>query len=326
MNTIPSPAPANTAPTQQPNSILTPTIFHEDWWLNAATNGGYEVAEVSLGDKVVGRLPYFRKKFYGMNWGALPTLTHFLGPAVDEGPGNINTRFIRHLEITRELIEKLPPASYTRIKCHHAVRDVIPFQEQKFKTTVQFTWEIHPQPKETLWENIRDKRRGAIRRGEKAVKVSQLDDPAAFIRFYAANLGTKGIQSNIDLPIATRIIEECLARQRGKILAATDIKTGAIHACVFYAWDSRAAYYIMTTRTPESSNGAIALLVWHAMQDASERQLIFDFDGLATPGSIMFYAGFGGTVEARYVATKMSIPVRVANAMREILNKGQFFY
>jgi hypothetical protein len=323
---MPAPAPENAEGTEQSNSVLTPTIFHEDWWLNAATYGGYEVAEVLMGGQIVGRLPYFRKKLYGMNWAALPALTHFLGPAVDEGVGNLHTRFIRRLEITRELIQKLPPASFIRVKCHHDVPDVIPFQELKFRATVQFTWEIHPQPEEILWANIRDKRRGAIRRGEKAVNVSQLDDPVAFIRFYTSNLDTKGMNSNIDLTAATQIIEACLARNRGKIIAATDIKTGALHAAVFYAWDSRAAYYIMTTRTQESSNGAIALLVWHATRDAASRRLIFDFDGLATPGSIMFYAGFGGAVEPRYVATKMSIPVRVANAMRGLLNKEQFFY
>ena len=105
------------------NEFLTPTVFHEDWWLNAATNGAYEVAEVSNGGKVVGRLPYFRMRKLGMTWGALPALTHFLGPAVDEGVGNANRRFVHRLEITRELIHKLPPARFTRIKCQRGIPD-----------------------------------------------------------------------------------------------------------------------------------------------------------------------------------------------------------
>jgi hypothetical protein len=35
---------------------LVPTIFHEDWWLEAATGGRFEVAEVAAGGRVVGRL------------------------------------------------------------------------------------------------------------------------------------------------------------------------------------------------------------------------------------------------------------------------------
>jgi len=37
----------------------------------------------------------------------LPTLTHFLGPAVDEADGSLVTRFHHRLAITRELIAKL---------------------------------------------------------------------------------------------------------------------------------------------------------------------------------------------------------------------------
>jgi hypothetical protein len=308
------------------NEVLTPTIFHEDWWLNAATNGAYEVAEVSNDGRIVGRLPYYRVRRYGMIWGALPTLTHFLGPAVDEGNGSINTRFIRRLEITRELIQKLPPANYTRIKCHRGVRDVIPFQEQKFRTSVQFTWEVAPQPEEDLWEALRNKPRGAIRRAEKSVDIVPFDDPAAYIRSCIANLDTKGIRSNIDMAAALRIIEACLARQRGRILIAKDKTTGEMHAGTFFAWDAGSVYYLMTTRSAAANNGAGTALVWHALRDAARRQLIFDFDGLATPGSIMFYTGFGGTVEPRYVATKMSLPVRAASALLGLINREQFFY
>ena len=84
-----------------------PTIFHEDWWLDAATNGQYEVAEVASGGSVFGRLPYRMTSRFGMKWCTAPELTYFLGPAVDEGTGNVYTRFMRKLEITRDLIRKL---------------------------------------------------------------------------------------------------------------------------------------------------------------------------------------------------------------------------
>jgi Acetyltransferase (GNAT) domain len=322
MTPAPSSSPEDSVNRAPVDSVLTPTIFHEDWWLTAATNGAYEVVETSLGDKVVGRLPYFRKKFYGMNWGALPALTHFLGPAVDEGPGSINTRFIRRLEITRELILKLPPASFTRIKCHRGVPDVIPFQEQKWRTNVQFTWEVEPAPEETLFMNLRNKPRNAIRRAE----FFQLDDPNEFIRFYSANLAAKGIKSNIDLDAALRIITAALSRSRGQMMVAKAKVDGALHAATFYAWDSHSLYYLMSTRNENGHSGAMAALVWHAIRDAAARKLVFDFDGLATPGSIMFYAGFGGSVQPRYVATRMTIPVRIANAVRGLMDKEQFFY
>ena len=38
--------------------LLTPTIFHESWWLDIATEGRYEVVEVTQNGEVLGRLPY----------------------------------------------------------------------------------------------------------------------------------------------------------------------------------------------------------------------------------------------------------------------------
>jgi hypothetical protein len=52
------------------------------------------------------------------------------------------------------------------------------------------------------------------------------------------------------------------------------------------------------------------------MQDAAQRQLIFDFGGLTAASSVLFFAAFGGSVAPRYVATKASLPVRVG---RELL-------
>jgi len=306
------------------NTVLAPTIFHEDWWLNAATNSTHEMAEVSNSGTVVGRLPYCRARKYGLAWSALPELTHFLGPAVDEGNGSINTRFIRRLEITRDLIAQLPRAHFMQIKCHHGVSDVIPFQEQKFRTSVQFTHEIQPAAEDVLWKNLRHERRRVITRAQETLDISAYDDIPAYMHFYNANLVSKGIKSTLNNVACSRVIEACLARGRGRILAAKD-KNGVLQAATFCVWDATSMYYLMTTRSETSGNGAVSALVWEAMKDAASRQLIFDLDGLATHGSIMFYAGFGGTVAPRYVATRMSLPIQMAYTLLRSSSEHQWF-
>jgi hypothetical protein len=307
------------------NIVLTPTIFHEDWWLDAATDGAYKVAEVSTGGSVVGRLPYCLGRKLGLKWGALPALTHFLGPAVDEGEGGINRRFIRRLEITRDLIRQLPDAHFLRIKCHRAVREVIAFQEQKFRTSVQFTYEVHPAAKDTLWSNFRHERRRVILKAEALLDIAPFDDPEVYLRFYLANLKEKGIKSKLNETACLRLIKASMERGRGQILAAKD-KKGDLQAAIFCVWDAGAVYYLMTTRTASSDNGAVSALIWRVIQDAAQQNLIFDLDGLATPGSIMFYAGFGATVEPRYVATKMSFPVTMAREALTLLGHEQYFF
>jgi hypothetical protein len=295
-------SPATTALVSADPDLLAPTIFHETWWLDVATEHAYSVAEVSSGGKVVGRLPYLLSRRKGLPHIIMPTLTHFLGPAVLEGEGSSNTRFLKRLNITRELITKLPHAISYEMVCHAGVTDVIAFQAENFGTTVQFTHEVHPLPEQELWTKMRDKTRNVIRRAQEQYDVVCLTDQQAFIDFYARNLQQK---SYLDLSVCARIIEACLARRRGRILAARspDGRLAAANLCV---WDSRSAYYLMATRASNAGNGAGSLLVWKAMLDATSRKLIFDTDGIASEGDILFFAGFGGEVRPRYVAERFT--------------------
>jgi len=282
---------------------LSPTIFHESWWLDVATDHTYSVAEVSSGGKIIGKLPYLLSRRKRLSHIVMPTLTHFLGPALVEGEGSANTRFLRRLNTTRELIAKLPPAISCEIKCHAGVTDVIAFQAENFQTTVQFTHEVHPLPEQELWKRMRDKTRNVIRRAQEQYDVVPLDDSQAFIEFYARNLQRK---SYLDLSVCAKIIQSCISRQRGRILAARSRK-GDLVAANFCAWDAKSAYYLMSTRADNSGNGAGSLLVWNAILEATSRKLVFDMDGLASEGGILFFAGFGAEVRPRYVAERFTV-------------------
>ena len=305
---------------------MTPTIFHEDWWLNAATSGGYETVEVMDKGKTVGRLPYYRRRKFGIMWGALPPLTHFLGPAVDVGSGSITSRFNRRLEVTRELLGKLPPSHFTKIKCHHGIREVIAFQDMKFRTSVQFTYEIAPQPEDMLLKNMNQNTRRNLRSIEEgAVYVNDVD-PAEYLAFYDRNLSEQGRRNHLDLAICKNLLTLSLDRGVGKFYAQRNM-AGELIAGVFCVWDDVASYYLMTSRSSKAGSGAITWLIWEAIKDAAKRGLIFDFDGLGGGGSIQIYNGFGGSIEPRYTATRMSLPMTISHdIVRRLLNKEQYFY
>jgi hypothetical protein len=297
-----SPVTVPCAETSATPDLLAPTIFHESWWLDVATDHRYSVAEVSSGGKIVGKFPYLLIKRKGLSHIVMPTLTHFLGPALAEGEGSANTRFLRRLAITRELIAKLPSAIAYEIKCHAGVTDVIAFQAENFQTTVQFTHEVHPMPEQELWKRMRDKTRNVIRRAQEQYDVVALDDSRAFIEFYARNLRCR---SYLDLSLCGKIIQRCIARRRGRILAARS-RNGDLVAANFCAWDAKSSYYLMSTRANNAGNGAGSLLVWKAILEATSRKLVFDMDGLASEGGILFFAGFGAEIRPRYVAERFT--------------------
>jgi hypothetical protein len=315
--------PLRNAEKQETSHALAPTIFHEPWWLEVASAGSYQVAEVESGGKTVGRLPYLPYKRFGIPLIEMPMLTHFLGPALLEGVGSPNSRFLRQLGITRELIQKLPRASLTAMKLHYGISETIAFQEQGFRTSVQFTHEIDPLPTDLLWANLRNKTRNVIRRAEEQFQVKEVTDAAEFMIFYLGNLAARNMRSFLDRDICERLIQECIERGRGRILATYDGK--ALQAANFYIWDRRYYYFLLSTRSLTSGNGATSLLLWEAIKDSAQRDLIFDSDGLNSSGAILFFAGLGGTVKPRYIVSKSDLRGKLVETMRDAVWGKNFF-
>jgi Acetyltransferase (GNAT) domain len=304
---------------------LVPTIFHEDWWLEAATGGQFEVIEVVTGGRIVGRLPFHKTKRFGLEFIRMPELTYFMGPAIDEGEGSSNTRFLKRLQITRELLERLPRVSWQYVKCHSGVTEVIAFQSLGFRTYVQFTHELPPHPVNVLWRQMRNKTRNVIRRAEERFSVTELGDPFEFLRFFERNLKLEGKTNRLDGALCRQILPASLDRQRGRILAARDSKNQIV-AANFCVWDETSSFYLMSTRSHDSGNSAISLLIWEAIKESACRGLVFDFAGLGNKGSVLLYSGFGARVCSRYAALRARPLARMIYELKCLAARENSFY
>lgn len=297
---------------------LTPTIFHEPWWLEAATRGRVDFVEVTDGGRTVGRLPYMVNSRYGLASSNMPTLTHFLGPGIDDGGGSEANRYVKRHSITQELIRKLPTLSSFRQKMHRGVCDALPFQAQGYGVQVQFTFEIEPYPEAVIWKGMRDKTRNVIRRAAESFEVYESADPEAFFRLSTTHLEQKNQQPNIDFQTCQEIAVQAINRGRGHIWVAREIGTGEAKAAIFCVFDNNTYYYLMSTRSADAGNGVVPLLLWNAIQSATAMGYVFDFDGIVNAGSILLFSGFGGKTSPRYIVTKASMPYRVLRQIRRM--------
>lgn len=288
---------------------LVPTVFHNAWWLNATTGGNYHEAEVHSGGRLIARFPYVvERQFAGTRLCTMPELTHFLGPALDLGTGSAVTRSLRGFQLTRELLSRFPARGGFYQKLHRDVTDTLAFEDFGCRSSVVFTYEIAPSSEQDLWRAMRDKTRNVIRRAEERLRVDTVD-PDEYAAFYEANLRARSLDNHYKRVSAT--CAAAISHGQGRILGARDGQ-GALRGAIFTVWDRRVAYHLMSTRAPGIDNGAMSLLVWHAMRDASGRGLIFDFDGMGAPGARLFYTGFGGRIVPRYVAARYTVLHRVA--------------
>jgi hypothetical protein len=285
---------------------IAPTVFHQGWWLDAASAGQYHEITVESGGRIVGRFPFVLRRAGRLRTVCgMPELTHFLGPAVDDGTGAGCNRAVKRLEITRRLLDKLPKTSGFWHKMHLGTPDMLAFQERAYDISVQFTYEILPAPESILWKSMRDKTRNVVRRAEEQFCLSEVHDPAEFIHPYNANLTSRGDRNIYNNATIGRLFIEARKHRQGKILAARR-PDGSIAAAIFYVWDSRVTYYLMSTRANDAGNGAVSLLIWKAICESSSHERMFDFDGIGAHGATHFFSGFGGRVATRFVASKFS--------------------
>ena len=299
-----------------PVNRLEPTIFHEPWWLQAVAGSRYEEFTVSMGGRVVGRMPFRRGTFLGQPTCLMPDLTPFLGPAIDEGNGSPVTRTLRQHEIMRELIAKLQPFINVDQRLHRGITDALPYMQNGFAPEAIFTFEVPPAAVDALWARMQKKKRSLIRQAE--VRGDLLDiDPDRFCSLYEANLRRRGVVRNYMFDAQSRrAIAAVIERGRGRIIGIRK-PGGGVDAAILYVWDAAVSYYLLTTRSSDSDSGDIARLVWEAMQHTARAGRVFDFGGVGTHGSVLFYATFGGQIRPRYVALKKTKAYRLATYLTE---------
>ena len=302
------------SPQRKGDASMQMSLFHEPWWLSAASGGQFEEAIVKHGNDLVGRLPYMMKRrgpFYSVR---MPPFTHVLGPAIDAGDGKPQTRLQRRVSITRSLLDQLPRHSYFHqhldpsLDDGLAIADGLAFQECKFEVTHQYTFEVDCRRSLTeLSADLNLKTRQHVRRAEKGYSVRSVDDPKSFIDFYLKNVDTRGRRNRIDFEHFSALFAASRAHESGVILGAFD-HTDSPVGMTYLVWGHGAMYYLLSTRsldTPDS--GAVSLLIWCAMKKAHEMGLVLDLDGVYSSGSARFLGNFGGQMKTRFLIRRSRI-------------------
>lgn len=310
------------------------SLFHEPWWLSAATGGQFEEVVVKEGNDLVGRLPYVIKRrgpFYSVR---MPPFTHVLGPAIEAGVGKPQTRLQRRISITRSLLDQLPTHSYFNQHLDPsldeglALADGLAFQECKFEVTHQYTFEVDCRKSVTdLFAGLNLKTRQHIRRAEKEYSVRSVDDSKSFVDFYLKNVEAQGLKSRIDFEHFPALFAESRAHQSGLILGAFDPGDAPV-SMTYLVWGHGTMYYLLSTRSFEKADsGAVSFLIWCAMKHAHEMGLVLDLDGVYSSGSARFLSNFGGHMKTRFLIQRSRI---VYGALRYIKrqvapDESQFF-
>jgi hypothetical protein len=289
------------------------TIFQQYWWLKIA-RGSAPLKEVQLRDPngvVIGSLPYIvQRNALGIPWGVSPHLSRISGPIVSKNLGDKEKAIV-----FGRLIRKLPNISFTfsiseHIPDAHLIREA--FKNAGFECSEQINYS---HPPEDAKGRLGKKLRQHIKQAHNKLDIINTN-PDDFINFYRANLKATDKKSYFPLEVAREMIEICVNRDppQAFIFAASkkvpehSSDTPVLDAAICIVWDEQRCFYWLSTRRKESHPDAIKLLIAAAMKHARELGLIFDADGVTTPGTERLY----NTIfrmpneEKRYIFTRTS--------------------
>jgi hypothetical protein len=313
------------APTRDAATPCANSVFEQPWWLDSVAPGCWSEAVVRRGDEVVARLPYMRRRRYGLTTIVQPHLTQTLGPWLAPTTG----RYARRLEAEKrrlgQIIEALPPFDFFRMNFSPALTNWLPFYWAGFEATVRYTYRIEDlSDLDRVHSEFQEAVRRGIRKAQGSLEVDRDYPLDHLLKLNAETFARQGLRPPYTDGFVRRLDRACAARGARSILAAVDAR-GRTHAALYVVWDASTLYPIINARDRElQAFGANTLLYWEAIRLASEVSRVFDFEGSMLEPIEHFVRAFGGRQTPYFSVWKAGLkarPVLAARSARQALGR-----
>jgi hypothetical protein len=282
-----------------------PSVYHQPWWLDAATDGRWHSLTTQARAGFIAHLPIFQPA------GRLarrivtnPPLTRTLGPVFTRVAGHEAFTESIARRLTADLIEQMPPTvSFGQVFAPES-RGLFSFTQAGFRTRIDYTYWIAasawPDEESQVWQRIHPKMRRQLRHASDRYQIDRAIEVDEFVEFYG---NTKRADGRVLVPGVRTIrtlLEAAVARSSGKLLGCR-APDGRLAGAVFVADDQYTAHLAMTARDRAvADSGAVGLLVVEALTWARETRRSFDFDGCTH-----FLSQFGGEPVMRWNVTRL---------------------
>jgi len=304
----------------------TNSIFQQPWWLDAVAPGEWDEVIVRHGGRVVGRLPYVKKRRWGLEYISMPPLTQTLGPWIEKKEAKLPKILAWQKDIMTELIKGLPHFDYFGQNFHYEITNWLPFYWCGFEESTRYTYVLLDiADHDKVWSGFLENIRREIKKAGRQVRVRTDLGLARFLEVNKKTFSRQGIRLPYS-PELVQCIDTACGDENRRIFFAED-SAGRIHAALYIIWDERSAYYLMGGGDPELRNsGATSLLMWEAIKFSSTVTKRFDFEGSMVESIERFFRAFGGIQMPYFRVSKATAFFKmlrcVRQGMRECFKRG----
>ncbi len=274
-------------------------LFMQDWWLDCVCDEGqWDVClTFDKGGKIIGALPYYRTGHRGIELIKMPKLTPFAGIFIDY-PHNLKKtqqKYAFEKRVFSHLIEQLPTVPIFNQCYTPQLTNWLPFYWKGFQQTTMYTYIIEDLTDlDAIFKNFRSTTRNIIRKAEKNLRIEKSTDIERFYTINKRSFDRQQMAMPYSLNFLKKLYVELEKRNQCTIYFALD-KEEETHAAVLIVRDKNTAYNLAIGADPKFKNsGAVRLLLWQAIQDASKTVEQFDFEGSIMQNIELLFSAFGG--------------------------------
>ena len=272
-------------------------IFIEGWWLDAVSEGDWEVIMSKKGENIEASWAYYKRRKMGASYVTMPIFSPYQGPFIVYPPNQKTSRRIAfEKEVMTFLLESLPKFSYFNQRFGPRITNWLPLYWEGFEQQTRYTYILSDlSNEEKLWSGLQSRLRRAIRKASNRYDliVRSSIETEIFHKLHEMTYQRQGKKVPCSFKFFDRLFLEAKKRNRGEILLAYD-SADQIHAGVFIVWDSERAYYLMGGADPSLRNsGASSLLLWEAIKRQSGLRKSFDFEGSMMEPVEKIFRAFG---------------------------------
>lgn len=282
------------------------SVLEQPWWLDAVAPGQWEEAVVQNEEgRITARLPYcIRNKRIFM-----PPYTQCLGVWFADQGSSPYYRCNEEKEQIGALLDQLSnKAKHISIRLYPSNQYVLPYYWRGFRLIPHFTYRINDLSDcSRIYADFHKTTKKNIKSAKNKVTIREDPDPARLFSLLDKTFEAQGRSNPMDKETLRRIIEACGEHRAGKLLIAEDAE-GNAHSGAFLAYDENVCYYLFAGSDPKfRSSGAQSLVLWQAIQFASGRSRVFDFEGSMIESIEVFFRRFGCESTLYYEVKKQSL-------------------
>lgn len=273
--------------------------FSRSWWLEAV-GGTVKILGYFKDGNLLGGIPLYSEKRFGVTLYTMPRLTQTLGPILAPASAKQVTASWQEMETLTALAKHLAKYPIFFQACHPSLQNWSPFYWNGFKQTSRATQIVDLSAPDKIWDGMSKTARRHIRRAERMGVTVRPCSPDELWQAEEKTFARQHRKVTHSAEYLRELYHSAKNNNAGESFAAVDAQD-RIHAAYFVIWDRKRTLGVAAGGDPElRASGAMSLLVWHCIRFAAERTEVFDFGGSVLQPVELFQRSFGA-VQVPYI-------------------------